>query len=799
MNKKARAVLDEAIRLHRLGFAIHWLRPRSKIPVKSGWTKGPRDSLKTIKADYRPGFNPGVRLGSASPVDGGYLTIVDVDIKSQDPAHYQQAIDRLFTAFPQLKNAPFVLSGRGNGSAHYYGVMETPVSQGCTIDKSLDIVKVRMPSVEPNKKEKATLRPRELDEGVRLRAAWEISLLSEGRQAALPGAIHPDTGSKYIWGKQLTDINDLPLIVWNNTSIPGVELSKRSDGTKIKIDPVETATELYDLGLKDEHVAAILDGVGVHDRSAMVFSLCMTMRLLNVPDAKILGIFTNRDFYLGETAYDHAKTNDKKKAALWIDKYCLSKARMQADKHRTGSVFDTVTEDENQDDWIDPKPSDQPRGRAGEGKVTPPVEKAARGRKNVAIVGIPEDAAWQHDLRIEMQRDGSYKIIKHDLRNLIILLKNMSGSDKPLQRDLFALRDTWLVDTPWGTRRGAERQGNGDDALRIKRWLSDTFEIEPTINLIEEALTCLALEAARHPLRDYLDSLHWDGTPRIDKAFKKYLGAEGSEPYLSAVSRKFFLACVKRAYEPGCKFDHMVVFDGMQGIGKSTFAELLASKKWFLDSLPNFADKDAAVYLQGTWICEISELAALYRSSNESTKAFVSRSVDKFRPPYGRTRQDFPRTTIFLGTVNSDDYLTDHTGNRRFWPVTVRRCNFAALERDRDQLWAEAVFRHFYEPEPLWLTGKAAAQALVYQSLRQAEDETVILVGNFQAWLESEIKEGRDVLEFSIYDLFERGAFSGVNPNMANLKKIAHVLRLAGYSKKHTRSGKIWTARKRDA
>ena len=144
-----------------------------------------------------------------------------------------------------------------------------------------------------------------------------------------------------------------------------------------------------------------------------------------------------------------------------------------------------------------------------------------------------------------------------------------------------------------------------------------------------------------------------------------------------------------------------MILEGVQGLGKSRALHALADP-WFTDEIADLGSKDAAMQLLGTWIIEIAELDSMARTEVSRVKAFLSRSTDRFRPPYGRRLIEQPRRCVFAGTVNSGEYLRDETGNRRFWPV---RCSVARLDdlnRDRDQLWAEAVYR-FRQGETWWL------------------------------------------------------------------------------------------------
>ena len=213
----------------------------------------------------------------------------------------------------------------------------------------------------------------------------------------------------------------------------------------------------------------------------------------------------------------------------------------------------------------------------------------------------------------------------------------------------------------------------------------------------------LALHAnAYHPVREYLRGLVWDGTPRLDTMLVDYLGAEDT-PYTRAATRKWMCGAVKRVMVPGCKFDSAIVLVGKQGIGKSSFAGIL-SRGWFNDSEINMNSKDGYESLHGNWIIELAELASTKRSDVETVKTFLSKCEDTYRPAYGRRATTFKRQCVFFGTTNEEEFLRDRTGNRRFWPVTVRQTELdrEALEANIDQLWAEAVDA-YGKGESLWL------------------------------------------------------------------------------------------------
>lgn len=219
--------------------------------------------------------------------------------------------------------------------------------------------------------------------------------------------------------------------------------------------------------------------------------------------------------------------------------------------------------------------------------------------------------------------------------------------------------------------------------------------------IVSQAVVNVAHTNERNCVTDWMDSLVHDGTPRLDLFLSDCLGAEDSE-YSRAASRNFWLSMVARAYHPGCKVDNMLVLEGAQGVGKSTALQIIGGD-WFAEQHESATNPKAfAEILQGKLLVEISEMDSFNRSEVNRVKQTVTCVSDRFRASYGRYAQDHPRTCIFVGTTNRDDWNRDETGARRFWPITCGDINLEAIRENRDQLFAEAIARA-KSGEPHWL------------------------------------------------------------------------------------------------
>ncbi|MCQ8279882.1 virulence-associated E family protein [Acetobacteraceae bacterium KSS8] len=266
------------------------------------------------------------------------------------------------------------------------------------------------------------------------------------------------------------------------------------------------------------------------------------------------------------------------------------------------------------------------------------------------------------------------------------------------------------------------RPCNDSDITLIQGYIQRTYDMRISQPVAQQACATAAEMNRVHPVRQYLAGLKWDGLPRLDNWLSVAFGAP-EDAYHETIGIKFLVAGIRRIRQPGCKFDHVLVLEGTQGRGKSRSAQALFSPLWFKDDLSHdLGDKDAQQGMAGRWGVELAELQVLVRSTSQAAKSFFSRQVDHFRPSYGRSFVERPRQCIFIGTTNETDYLSDSTGNRRYWPVRCSIADVEWIEQNRDQLWAEAAVREA-QGVSLWLDDDAVRQtAETAQESRVAED-----------------------------------------------------------------------------
>jgi Virulence-associated protein E-like domain len=250
-----------------------------------------------------------------------------------------------------------------------------------------------------------------------------------------------------------------------------------------------------------------------------------------------------------------------------------------------------------------------------------------------------------------------------NLANVLIALRADMALIGLFARDLMFCGDILMQPMPCGKLEDPfwPRPISDDDITALQEFLQNAGLKRISKDTVHQAVSLRARECAFHPVGDYLEGLVWDGESRLQNWLTTYLGAEVT-PYTRGIGDKFLVSMVARIYQPGCKADHMLVLEGEQGELKSSMCSVLADP-WFSDALPDIRHKDASQHLRGKWLIEVAEMHAMDKAETTLLKSFISRTVERYRPSYGRLEVIEPRQNIFIGTTNKDTYLRDETAD----------------------------------------------------------------------------------------------------------------------------------------
>ena len=489
------------------------------------------------------------------------------------------------------------------------------------------------------------------------------------------------------------------------------------------------------------------------EKSGVIGAFCRTYSITDAIDIFLEDIYERSEI---SGRYDYIPATSSAGVVIYDDKFAYSHHASDVACGKLLNAFDLVRihkfghlDDKNNEEVDNQKlPSYKEMVKMAisdeKVKLLLSKEREALAMEEFSILDDVDMEKWQ--TLLELDKHGR---VKDTLSNIATIIRYDDNLKNIVYNEFKSSLDV-RGKLPWKQIR----PGWGDtDLACAKLYFEKVYKIWSPMKFKDALLAVVSNDRTYHPIKEYFSTLKWDKVERLDRLLIDYLGAEDNE-YVRAVTRKTLCAAVARIYEPGIKFDSILILNGPQGIGKSTLFGKLG-KQWYSDSLTisDMKDKTAAEKLQGYWILELGELAGMKKVDVEVVKSFITRTDDKFRQSYGVNVESHPRNNIIVGTTNSEEgFLRDITGNRRFWPVHVSGKSEKKpwnLE-DVDQIWAEAIFR-YKEGEELFLKGELASKADIAQKEAMESDDREGIV---LAYLEKLLPTN-----WNSMDLYERRSF----------------------------------------
>lgn len=531
------------------------------------------------------------------------------------------------------------------------------------------------------------------------------------------------------------------LMYWPSTSSDGVFLFESQDGPMLNPDDILARykdwhdTSEWPMSSRQSEIVkrTIAKQADPLEKEGMVGAFCRAYSIEEAIDTFIPDIYKPSAM---AGRYDYIPADSSAGVVIYDDKFAYSHHATDPACGQLMNAFDVVRIHKYGalDDKAKPdtSPSKMPSFKAMVDFAIKDEKvklQLAKERELQAVDDFDDgnDVNWQ--TKLELDKNGG---ISESLTNFVTILRY----DQRLHEIAYnehscgiSIRNAELL--PWEQLKPGWSDA---DLASLTAYLDRVYHIFSPSKL-KNALLTITAERSFHPIKEYLEGLPaWDGQKRLETLLIDYLGAEDSS-YVRAVTRKTLVAAVARVYEPGIKFDTVLVLSGPQGIGKSMFFAKLGGV-WFSDSLTisDMRDKTGAEKLQGFWIMEIGEMNGIKKVEVETVKSFASRQDDKFRVAYGTVVESHPRQCVICGTSNSQHFLRDVTGNRRFWPVQVTgECEKHPWNMDKallEQIWAEALTL-YNAGEELILKGTDAEMAAEKQQEALENDDREGLVREY--------------------------------------------------------------------
>lgn len=353
------------------------------------------------------------------------------------------------------------------------------------------------------------------------------------------------------------------------------------------------------------------------------------------------------------------------------------------------------------------------------------------------------DDSWVEQL--EANTKGEYD---NSAPNINLIVQNDKYLRNSFRLNMFDNKRYIVKSVPWRKVDALEPMRDVDYS-GVRNYIECVYGISASLK-IDDSIAIEVEKNKFHPIRDYINSLEWDGMPRVDTLLIDYFGADDNS-YTRAAIRKALCAAVARVFTPGVKYDMVLVLVGEQAMYKSTFVRKLGMD-WFSDTFTTFQGKEAYEQLQGSWLIEMAELSGLKKAEVESVKQYISKCEDMFRPAYGRTVETYKRQCVFFGTTNNVDFLSDPTGNRRFNPIDIhaeRRTKSVKddlTQEEVDQIWAEAYVM-WKNGEKLYFDEEENSLAFASQASHSAVDERKGLIESYLNTLFPEDWDNKDLYD----------------------------------------------------